>query len=91
MFCCSLMIFFQNHLKKSFRNASTVPNSLDPDQARYFVRPKLIRPTLFAKFISRRQLYAKKVQVNKKRTALYGFTAIENGNTCTIEKRRKNR
>ena len=36
-------IFFQNQLfrKISFRNTTRVSNSLDPDQARHFVRPDL--------------------------------------------------
>ena len=39
---CRLLIFFKiTYLKKIFMNTIKVSNSLDPDQARHFVRPDL--------------------------------------------------
>ena len=38
---CRLLIFFKIILKKKIRNTIRVSNSLDPDQARHFVRPDL--------------------------------------------------
>ena len=47
MFFCGLLIFFQNHVfqkkkkKKKITNTIIVSHCLDPDKARYFVRPDL--------------------------------------------------
>ena len=43
IFLSSADIFFQSHLfiKNSFRNTIRVSSSLNPDQARYFVKPDL--------------------------------------------------
>ena len=40
-FCFHVVFFKINLLENSFRNTIRVSNSLDPDQARHFVRPDL--------------------------------------------------